>query len=406
MCALLLFTNGLVPLFREESVTAQSALQEDPLQQVMFLGVYLVCFALVLLRIEQVLEAVRRDGFLLALIAFVCLSCIWATDPVLSLRRAGAFLGSAAFGYYLVASFSRREILILLATALGVATGLSLIFVLLIPDLGIADTFDQRGWRGIYLHKNTLGRLMALAVPIFAIVGRVLPQLRVMWWVLAGCAGVLLVFSLSRTSLIVLVVLLPVLTTFRILRWHYTLLVPAIVGVLVIGSLATSWVVGNAERLAATLDRDITLTGRTDLWEAVFAQIERSPWIGYGYSGFWLGYEGPSAAVWRANRWHPVHAHNGLLDVFVELGLVGLVIFLFVLGRALLRSATLVRSSRAPDAIWPLAYLTFVLLSNMTEAAILRQNSIFWVMFVVACISAKTQATDVPAPRVPVLARS
>lgn len=372
----------------------------------MFLGVYVICFALVLLRTEQVLQAARRDGWLLALIAMVCLSCVWATDPVLSVRRAGAFVGSAVFAYYLVASFSRREILILLATALGVATTLSLVFVLLIPELGIADTFDQRGWRGIYLHKNTLGRLMALAVPIFVIVRRVLPQLRMMWWVLAGCAGVLLIFSLSRTSLIVLVVLLPLLMTFSALRWHYTLLVPGIVGILVIGSLAASWVVGNAERLAARLDRDITLTGRTDLWESVFAQIEKSPWIGYGYSGFWLGYEGPSAAVWRANPWQPVHAHNGLLDVFVELGLLGLALFLFVLGRALLRSATLVRVSRVPDAVWPLAYLTFVLLSNITEAGILRQNSIFWIMFVVACISATPEPRGAPATGAAVLARS
>ena len=39
----------------------------------------------------------------------------------------------------------------------------------------------------------------------------------------------------------------------------------------------------------------MTLTGRTELWATVIEMIREHPWFGYGYSGFWLGWDGESA---------------------------------------------------------------------------------------------------------------
>ena len=77
----------------------------------------------------------------------------------------------------------------------------------------------------------------------------------------------------------------------------------------------------------ALLGRDATLSGRTGLWDAVLAAISMKPLLGYGYESFWNGLAGPSASVVAAVHWIPPHAHNGFLDLWLDLGALGLLIF-------------------------------------------------------------------------------
>jgi O-antigen ligase len=73
--------------------------------------------------------------------------------------------------------------------------------------------------------------------------------------------------------------------------------------------------------------RDTSLTGRDAVWAFAAAAIVQRPILGYGYAAFW------SDSDWtlQALHWSPPHAHNGVLQVLLDLGGVGLVLTIALL---------------------------------------------------------------------------
>jgi O-antigen ligase len=283
--------------------------------------------------------------------------------------------------------FSIREQLQLLAWALGIGALLSLLFALALPAYGIINEGGVQGWRGVYTQKNGLGRNMALAALVFIILA--LSDRRYRWvsWAGFGLSIVLLLLSNSATGLVIFLTLLPLLPLYRASRWPYTLAVPfLIVAVLLLGSLAL-WGLAHEGTVLGFFNREATLTGRTLVWSAVIDMIWKRPWLGYGYDAFWLGLEGPSAYVLIVADFDPFSAHSGYLDLWLKLGLLGVVVFALGFMRTVRRAMKVVRSKRVEEGLWPLVYLTYMLLYNLTESAILTRNSITWVLYVTVILS-------------------
>lgn len=385
--ALFFYAGGLLPLVSGVAEGTYDPTQGNPVSQAIFLTLYVLTFCLVFARRRRLMRVLSRDKFLLLLVGLTLVSILWATAPEVTLRRSVALMGTTLFGVYLAVRYDLNEQLRLLAWALGIGALLSLLFALALPAYGIMTDLTATGWRGVYGHKNTLGVLMALSALVFmhlTVSGR-----RYRWLCLAGfgfSVGLLLL-SNSKTSLVIFVTLLTLLPLYAALRWRYTLAVPVfIVAVLVGGGVATL-VLGNTEVVFDALGRDITLTGRTEIWSAVVHMIREHPWLGYGYGGFWLGWDGPSAYILLTIYFDPLTAHNGFLDLWLYLGLLGVMVFTLGFMLAFLRAIAWARAIRSVIGLWPLVYLTLVLLQNLTESVILTQNDIFWVLYVAVVLS-------------------
>jgi exopolysaccharide production protein ExoQ len=122
---------------------------------------------------------------------------------------------------------------------------------------------------------------------------------------------------------------------------------------------------GISGHLAGMVGRDPTLTGRTDLWKYLLS-MHTNPLLGTGYESFWLG---PRLEfVWR-KFWLFNEAHNGYLDIYLNLGLVGL----FLLGGFLVASYRTICGRFTPFSNYAslsLALWTVLLFYNVTEAAL------------------------------------
>ena len=157
--------------------------------------------------------------------------------------------------------------------------------------------------------------------------------------------------------------------------------------VLLIGAtftvIAAIWAMQHQERVLTSLSRDSTFTGRTELWTVLLEKARVHPWLGYGYGAFWRGATGMSGEVQEAlHGWYPIHAHNGFLDIVLELGILGLIIFVLPLGIYGYRVFAWAIVQRSPLSLWPLVYLLFFILSNLAESALVRQNSIYWALYI------------------------
>lgn len=127
------------------------------------------------------------------------------------------------------------------------------------------------------------------------------------------------------------------------------------------------------------LGRNPTLTGRTDLWDALRGMVV-NPWLGAGFESFWLGDR--LQKLWSIFWWHPNESHNGYLETYLNLGGVGIALLgvLMVTGYRNINRKLREGASLAP--LW-LAFFFVGVAYNFTEAAV-RTVSPVWIFFMLA----------------------
>lgn len=343
-------------------------------------------------RIAWPREAVPRS--LLLLVVFVSLSVIWAPNHLVSFKRTMQVVGVLVVALLIarsaIAGKGLREQLL---TPGAVFLLLGLMLALAAP--GVA--FDQdHALRAFSSHKNTWGQFSLLAS--LAILFTLLASSR-RRWLLAGLfilAVASLVLSRSTTSIIAFVgisasvVLLLLLYSSGIVGKLAvaTLSVFAMAGILIFtilaGELPFSWLLDSVFRIT---EKSHTLTGRTFLWQLMGAEIERHPWLGIGYGSFWMGMDGPSAAVITRLNWGPPsQAHSGYIDVVNEIGILGASLLGMVLIGHGHRIYRLLRSGAVVDAGFHAALLVAVLLINYAESSLLRTTHLWWMVLCASII--------------------
>jgi exopolysaccharide production protein ExoQ len=133
--------------------------------------------------------------------------------------------------------------------------------------------------------------------------------------------------------------------------------------------------------------KDMTLTGRTPLWALVVNKIAERPILGYGYDAFWRT---QGDAINQFLTWKPGQAHNGYLDICLNLGVVGLFLVLFLI-RDGMRRAVRLRSCYGDNAgLAMLVALILLLVRNCAEASFL-DISVTWLVLLISYFSSWKQ---------------
>lgn len=375
-----LSTYAVIPLLLAINKVKIDPVRGNTVMQVLWLAVFLITFIILLLRLRQVVRIAFQDKCLWFLVGLSFLSAFWSAIPLVTLRNSAALLGTTLLGVYLASRYTRQELVKLLLWALGLIAVLSLVFSLLWPQYGIQHYSFGTAWRGVYIHKNLLGNFMVLASItsfIYAVSHR---KKRLAGSLVFVISITLLLLSTSKTALAILFILLFLLAIMRILRLHYMQSKQVLILVILSVSGLAVWLAYNMDVVFYWLGRDMTLTGRTYLWQAVWEMIQRQPWLGYGYNAFWSGPE--NSYIWQRLHWRPDNAHNGYLDLWLQLGLPGLVLFTVSVIVNLLKAITLAHRENGWVPMFPLLFLTFMMLHNITESTILFRNQIFWILYV------------------------
>jgi O-antigen ligase len=132
--------------------------------------------------------------------------------------------------------------------------------------------------------------------------------------------------------------------------------------------------------LVAALGRDLTLTGRTDIWEAAAPAVAAQPWLGYGYYAFWLPENGPAYWVREAVAWQVASAHSSWLELALGMGRIGVLLFALQLIATLRRGWGALFDARA--GLWAPAFLAAFALYTFSESHALQANNLFWTIYV------------------------
>jgi exopolysaccharide production protein ExoQ len=352
--------------------------------QVVWSCIYVVVALRALPLYRQMGSFIRSNKLLIFLLALTVLSTLWSGDPGLTFRRSIGVLGTTLFGIDFALRYPIRDQLRMLCFVLGLTVLLDLIVQVCWPgSIPIVDAAYGEGWNGGFLQKNVFARIIVLTTLAFIMRSSGRRKI-VKDGLVTLCALALIVASESRTALVLLPTLLLLLAIVRFLlstrrsRVAYVVCIVMGLAILYLASV-------NLDYLTGMLDRDSTLTGRVDIWQMAFASFLKRPLLGYGYSAFW----NVSPDAFRINsvmNWTVPHAHNGFLDLALQLGLLGLCLYLTYYVVSVIRAVEYARSNSSVEAMWPFAYLAFTFLYSITEGSLLSSNSIFWILYTsVAC---------------------
>ncbi len=331
-----------------------------------------------------------RWPFLLAV--WTLLSVLWSQDPVLTARRSVPFALATAFGVLLAVVYSQRRFLLLLQGSFAALACWSAVLALVFPSIGLdASTGHGGDWQGVFTQKNACGRAMVFAIASVLVSGRLSPA-RAGLLLLFTCE---LVLSGSRGAWALALAVVFALGIFQIScrfdRRNRTALFATAGGLFVCAALlcATYFPL-----VAPLLGRDATLTGRTAIWHEVWLSILHRPVLGYGFSAFWRGAQGASWDVIVALRFVLFHAHNGFLEIWLELGAAGLCLFAASFGRAAFLLWPELRAGRFEEAAWPFSVLLLIAFYDFDENTLLSYNGLFWILYTVAVARIELLASD------------
>ncbi len=354
---------------------------------VLFFINYLVTLVLLAVRWKKVAYMVSKDKLIWLLIGFAVVSLVWSANPSKSISKIIALTGTSLFGLYFATRYTMKQQLQVLAWMFGLVIVLSFLFAVAMPKYGIMGGIHAGKWRGIYNHKNVLGKVIVISVINFLLLAIDSKRYRWLLWSGVSLSVLLLLLSTSKTSLLNLFTVLAAFGIYRTFKLRYHLMIPALTAITTLVVSFRVWMIANAETLLGAIGKDATLTGRADLWPLVLNAIWQRPWLGYGFGGYWGGWESESSALWYAAEWKPPNSHNGLLDLWLNLGILGIAIFGLGFLTSVLRGIVWVRLNRGSEGFWPMLYLTYFVLANLAESSLMVQNDLFWVLYIAVAFS-------------------
>jgi O-antigen ligase len=342
-------------------------------------------------RRSRVWGILRANWPLAAFFVYCALSIIWSDYPDVAFKRWIKSLGDVVMVLIVLTDRDRYAAIKRVLTRTGfLLIPISVLLIKFYPSLGRG--YSQWLWTpyytGVTTNKNELGRISLLFGLGF--LWRFLTALRNPQrsarnkQLLAFGVCLVMVFWLfwmahSMTSLacFVLAGFLLIANSIRMVArrsWVVHLMVFAFLSVSI-----TVLFLDMGSSVLTTMGRDPTLTGRTDIWKLVLG-MTGNPLVGTGFESFWLGKR--LEKMWSIYWWHPREAHDGYIEVFLNLGWLGIVMFGIVLATGY-RTVMNAFRRNAEEGKLRLAYFIAAVAYNFAESAF-GPLSLTWIFFLLA----------------------
>lgn len=352
------------------------------------------------IRLMWALTLSSVNVFLLLFTALAVASIAWSIEPALTARRAIRLVTilAVATAFVLVAWHETRFQNVLRPVLTLLLFG-SLLFGFVSPQLGIhheADGMIAGDWKGLASHKNALGNLACIGLIFWCHAG-LTRQVRLPAVALGAAISILCLYlSGSTTSLLtavfVLVFMVLLMRAPAAIRGYLPWVVALFTLALMVYSLALLQIIPGLSKLlgpiSAITGKDMTFTGRTDIWRIVTEHIGQHPLLGSGYGAYWAGVVpgAPSYAFIRELNFYPGSAHNGYLDIVNDLGAVGLIVLVAYLLVYLRQALQLLPRDRAQASLY-LALFLQQGITNLSESRWLNAQSVDFLIMTLATMA-------------------
>jgi exopolysaccharide production protein ExoQ len=379
-------------------------------------AIVLVVVALMIVELVRERAGLHRLPLtLLSFVAFATASIAWSAYPAETALGVAALVLTTLFAAYLAVVLDLEQILDAARRAFAWVLALSLAFELfvsiVIRDRILPLWVDYSGldhipnayfWsrnllfeggriQGIVGNANLLGMVALLCLILFA--ARAVQHPATRSGSIAGVVLAVVVIALTRSSTVlaalgvVAVLLLVVLLARRAQGWRRILVY--LVSAAVLTGLVVVVLVFRTE-LLETLGKSPDLTYRLVIWDTVLGLANERPVAGWGWVGYWPPWQAPFDGLLQFDGVTYYQAHNAWIDVFLQLGGIGLMLFAIYVVVTAVRAVTRVVDAQRtdlPTALAVFALVVALLTQSLTESRLLIELG--WALFaVIAIVSA------------------
>ena len=373
----------------------------SPIDRAILLLLILAALGILTRRSFQWTQWLSANRMFCAFILFGCLSVLWSDYPLVALKRWLRDAGGYAMICVVLSDPRPYEALqVVFRRVSYIFVSLSIVLIKYFPNIGIQ--YDEwNGARmacGVTTGKNNLGAIALLAGLLFfwdiltrwpqrkqpktkRIIMLSVTFLLLSLWLLRAAHSTTCIICFVLGSAVIALARLSLVRRNRIVL---KALIPAVFCLY----LLLSFGLGLSASMAKAVGKDPTLTDRTEIWGFVI-DMHTNPLVGVGYESFWMGSH--LARFWEeSGQGRITEAHNGYLQVYLEMGLIG----------DALVTGLLVSSYRSIWAKWTdsdhtvtfgLAIWIAFVFFNMTEAAF--EGTFMFTMFLMATMRAPIRAS-------------
>jgi exopolysaccharide production protein ExoQ len=347
------------------------------------------------------------------------ISVTWSQYPLETLLGSGLQLITAYVGYVLASTLSWGQLLKTLSSAFKFILASSLLLELYVavfirgPLNPFVDAVPGYAWvegnlfngadiQGIVGNRNLLGFVALLSICIFAIQFFASKKnVRHAIWFVVAFGTIYLTQSATVTVAVVAVFLLSLLAiSMRKLlvqnhKYLYYFGGGAIIALLAVCVIYSS-------PLLALIGRDDDFTGRTTIWSNVWNLVAMHPIVGWGWVSYWTPWVEPFTNLAILDGTQFLQAHNALLDIVFQTGIVGAVLAIAVAIIASIRSWRIaVNPVKAKtdllnvvpfQTLLPVLLMACLLVQSLSESRLLIEGN--WLLFVLLACKVKIEAPE------------
>lgn len=385
----------------DPTVDPDQLLEGSPLDRNLLTGLVALGLIVLGLRSGKVRRLLGANAPILLFFLYCGVSTLWSDFPGVAFKRWIKALGDLVMVLIVVTdpegfAATRR----LLARVGFLLLPLSILLIKYFPDIGRG--YEMYTWTPIYTGVTVGKNLLGMICMIFGL-GAAWRLLQIFQnWKYKRAVGPLVahstllamavwLFSItgSMTSLscFLLAVGAMVVTSFRGVMQRPWLVHPLVLAIICAAASTLFLDVGSG--VLTTMGRDPTLTGRTDVWKLVLNFAGNPVW-GTGFESFWLGPR--LKKIWDVYWWHPNEAHNGYLELYLNLGWLGVTMFAFVLLKGYRNMCHSLRQDPELGRL-RLAFFIVAVVGNFTEAAMRTMHPI-WILFLLVVIAVPQASTE------------
>jgi O-antigen ligase len=337
----------------------------------------------------------RANQVLIALLGWLGLSVVWSTFARHSMPDYVALALTTCFGWYLAASFSRREFWWVVASATALGVVISWFSIMRLWDGAV--NLQEDYWIGIYGNRNSLAPVTAMA--IIAAFGVLLssPQVCMRRFGLESVLTVLFVAALvffaaielwnsgSQTSPSALAVaFLACLGWLVVRRVMIGLRLPAGVRslsaplVLAVSAVVLFFALRIVGGVGGVVTETRAFNQRSGLWTLSWQGFLEKPWLGWGWMAAWndpLFLSSQAGSTWMT--WGMQWSHNAYQDLLLGGGAPAALFFVLYLW-----FASQAMSPSNPVNVVLRMFLAVFVLAAATQESFLIGSHFLWALLV------------------------
>lgn len=370
-----------------------SSLDQVVAATLMFLGVITL-----ILRRKNVTRLLKANWPIALYFSFCLVSLLWSDFPSWGFKRWIRALGDLIMVLIVASEAQPTAAFRRLFARVGfVLLPASVLLIKYYPELGQDfDAFGYRQYIGVTTGKNVLGDLVFLIGlgALWQILTLVLDgeQPNRARRLLAQCTllafGIEILFTAhcaTAGGCFILGVGLMLATSLRLIRRRPAAVHALVLTILLAGGLMELF--GGRAAITEAMGRKPDLTGRTEIW-AILIPMAPNLIGGAGFETFWLG---PRVAKIYAQVGGPQmtnESHNGYIEVYLNLGLLGLGLIALILGQGYRRTVVAFRRDPTLGGLL-IAYVITAATYSLTEAGF-RMLGLEWFFLLLAIVAANS----------------